>query len=143
MSKVLGDKDVNAQRAELAPGALAKDKHMDVKDVRQIKEVSDVKESKEMKETKEMKEAKDGKDVRSMEYHRQVFRSKMAEEQSRSYVSPSDNIMSPASAKISALRNKSALKAKPKSLFAQASAKKLNGDSPLGAAPLGTRPALQ
>ncbi|GAO16846.1 hypothetical protein UVI_02011700 [Ustilaginoidea virens] len=44
------------------------------------------------------------KDVKSMEYHRQVFHSKMATEP-----------------------------AKPKSLFAQASAKKLTGDNALGA----------
>lgn len=79
----------------------------------------------------------------------------------KQYVSPSDNIMSPCSAKISALRNKQVNKyvcskaalafspqrlsdvangnlfffdrAKPKSLFAQASAKKLNGDNIFGA----------
>ncbi|KAK5993644.1 hypothetical protein PT974_07079 [Cladobotryum mycophilum] len=93
MSKVLGNKDVNAPLAEQAPV----------------------------------------KDVKSMEYHRQVFQSKMAEEPSKQYVSPSDNIMSPASAKISALRNKHVAKGKPKSLFAQASAKKLNSENPLGA----------
>lgn len=71
------------------------------------------------------------------------------------YISPSDNIMSPCTAKINALRNKHASKyvsilpslhhhvrsltssltrAKPKSLFAQASAKKLSsGENPLGA----------
>ncbi|RCI17330.1 hypothetical protein L249_1990 [Ophiocordyceps polyrhachis-furcata BCC 54312] len=76
------------------------------------------------------------KDVKSMEYHRQVFQSKMAEDKSGKYVSPSDNIMSPCSAKINALRNKHAAKAKPKSLFAQASAKKLNGENALGARPV-------
>ncbi|KND93872.1 hypothetical protein TOPH_01503 [Tolypocladium ophioglossoides CBS 100239] len=85
------------------------------------------------------------KDVKSMEYHRQVFQSKMAEEKyalssrpvthapSGKYVSPSDNIMSPCTAKINALRNKHAAKVKPKSLFAQASVKKLTGESSLGA----------
>ncbi|QUC22653.1 uncharacterized protein UV8b_06894 [Ustilaginoidea virens] len=73
------------------------------------------------------------KDVKSMEYHRQVFHSKMATEPTKQYVSPSDNIMSPCTAKINALRNKHASKAKPKSLFAQASAKKLTGDNALGA----------
>ncbi|KAF1735200.1 hypothetical protein CRV24_004121 [Beauveria bassiana] len=48
------------------------------------------------------------------------------------YVSPSDNIMSPCSAKINALRNKHVSKAKPKSLFAQASAKKLSGENLFG-----------
>ncbi|KAF5019710.1 hypothetical protein F66182_8279 [Fusarium sp. NRRL 66182] len=76
------------------------------------------------------------KDVKSMEYHRQVFQSKMAEDDTTTkYVSPSDNIMSPCSQKINALRNKHASKAKPKSLFAQASAKKLQGDNPFGAKP--------
>ncbi|KAI9149414.1 hypothetical protein HJFPF1_11466 [Paramyrothecium foliicola] len=74
-----------------------------------------------------------GKDVKSMEYHRQVFQSKMKDEPTSKYVSPSDNIMSPCSAKINALRNKHASKAKPKSLFAQASAKRLQGDGVLGA----------
>lgn len=162
------------------------------------------------------------KDVKSMDYHRQVFHSKMAEEpyvvnsspmeetaavvsitalsmsasgrrytllssstpmhavldahpihnttlleyhltnsnapfSSQQYVSPSDNIMSPCSQKISALRNKQVSKyvprsksvisfrrrrfltrlyrAKPKSLFAQASAKRLAGsDNPFGSA---------
>ncbi|PNY27722.1 Uncharacterized protein TCAP_02336 [Tolypocladium capitatum] len=74
-----------------------------------------------------------GKDVKSMEYHRQVFQSKMAEETSSKYVSPSDNIMSPCTAKINALRNKHAAKVKPKSLFAKASAKKLTDESSPGA----------
>ncbi|TQS31516.1 hypothetical protein Golomagni_08200 [Golovinomyces magnicellulatus] len=74
------------------------------------------------------------KDVKSMDYHRQVFQSKMAEETAKQYVSPSDNIMSPCSAKINALRNKHASKAKPKSLFAQASAKKFSSENPFGAA---------
>ena len=66
----------------------------------------------------------------------------------KQYVSPSDNIMSPCTAKINALRNKHASKyvmligpasdtnkrrAKPKSLFAQASAKKIGGENALGA----------
>ncbi|KAH6893227.1 hypothetical protein B0T10DRAFT_268249 [Thelonectria olida] len=96
-------------------------------------------------------------DIKSMEYHRQAFHSKMAQEEtyvdninkhyrglivannacgrSNKYISPSDNIMSPCSAKINALRNKHANKAKPKSLFAQASAKKLQGENPLGTTP--------
>ncbi|KAJ3493931.1 hypothetical protein NLG97_g4414 [Lecanicillium saksenae] len=50
----------------------------------------------------------------------------------KQYVSPSDNIMSPCTAKINALRNKHVSKAKPKSLFAQASAKKLSGENLFG-----------
>lgn len=75
-------------------------------------------------------------DVKSMEYHRQVLQSKMAQDEtyveqqhgidhcrrrglivanrsrdrSNKYISPSDNIMSPCSAKINALRNKHASK---------------------------------
>ncbi|KAG5977309.1 hypothetical protein E4U55_006885 [Claviceps digitariae] len=77
------------------------------------------------------------KDVKSMEYHRQVFQSKMAAEKTKQYVSPSDDIMSPCTAKIHALRNKHASKIKPKSLFAQASAKKLTEENALGARSIG------
>ncbi|KAI0969674.1 hypothetical protein F4678DRAFT_463007 [Xylaria arbuscula] len=49
------------------------------------------------------------------------------------YVSPSDNIMSPCTAKLNALKGRSAGKAKPKSLFAQASAKKFVGENVFGA----------
>ncbi|KAK4114546.1 hypothetical protein N656DRAFT_776705 [Canariomyces notabilis] len=77
-------------------------------------------------------------DVMSMEYHRQVFQSKM-EKGEKTYISPSDNIMSPCTAKLSAFRNKQVGKVKPKSLFAQASAKKLGtgngGDGLLGTTP--------
>ncbi|KAL0943917.1 uncharacterized protein CTRU02_201804 [Colletotrichum truncatum] len=93
------------------------------------------------------------KDVKSMEYHRQVLQNKMAQEKydnpqthryqnqtlnsghidrSKTYISPSDNIMSPCTAKLNALRNKQVGKVKPKSLFAQASAKKLEGDALFG-----------
>ncbi|KAK0376624.1 hypothetical protein CPAR01_08513 [Colletotrichum paranaense] len=91
------------------------------------------------------------KDLKSMEYHRQVLQNKMAQEKydklqprssnknktlnsivldrSKTYISPSDNIMSPCTAKLSALRNKQVGKVKPKSLFAQTSAKKLRSDA--------------
>ncbi|WYZ38807.1 hypothetical protein EsH8_III_000721 [Colletotrichum jinshuiense] len=93
------------------------------------------------------------KDVKSMEYHRQVLQSKIEQEKyddprtrnrqnqalnsdvlnrSKTYISPSDNIMSPCTAKLNALRNKQVGKVKPKSLFAQASAKKIEGDSLFG-----------
>ncbi|KAI1169247.1 hypothetical protein F5B18DRAFT_15578 [Nemania serpens] len=49
------------------------------------------------------------------------------------YISPSDNIMSPCTAKLSAFKNRQVAKAKPKSLFAQASAKKFVGDNVFGA----------
>jgi len=67
-------------------------------------------------------------DVKSMEYHRQILQSKMESGETKTYISPSDNIMSPCTAKLSALRNKQVGKVKPKSLFAQASAKKLGGN---------------
>ncbi|KAH8908964.1 hypothetical protein BR93DRAFT_926086 [Coniochaeta sp. PMI_546] len=68
-------------------------------------------------------------DIKSMEYHRQVLQNKMDQAQGQTYISPSDNIMSPCTAKLSAFRNKQVGKVKPKSLFAKASAKKLGGDS--------------
>ncbi|KAB5563016.1 hypothetical protein GE09DRAFT_1219598 [Coniochaeta sp. 2T2.1] len=66
-------------------------------------------------------------DVKSMEYHRQVLQNKMEQDKGQTYISPSDNIMSPCTAKLSAFRNKQVGKVKPKSLFAKASAKKLEG----------------
>ncbi|KAK3308588.1 uncharacterized protein B0T15DRAFT_491161 [Chaetomium strumarium] len=81
-------------------------------------------------------------DVMSMEYHRQVFQSKMEQGENKTYISPSDNIMSPCTAKLSAFRNKQVGKSvKGKSLFAQASAKKLEaGGSPKGDALFGNKP---
>ncbi|KAI6251124.1 hypothetical protein HI914_00634 [Erysiphe necator] len=67
----------------------------------------------------------------SMEYHRKMFQSKNDENQllpkreKATYVSPSDTIMSPCTAKLSAYRNKQVGKAKPKSLFAKKSSKSL------------------
>ncbi|KAJ2905303.1 hypothetical protein MKZ38_005816 [Zalerion maritima] len=57
------------------------------------------------------------------------------ERQKQQYISPSDNIMSPCTAKLTALRTKQAGKAKPKSLFAQTSSKKLGGDALFGSKP--------
>lgn len=66
----------------------------------------------------------------SMEYHRKVFQSTTDENQEKAtYVSPSDTIMSPCTAKLSAYRNKQVGKAKPKSLFAKTSSKNLGGSS--------------
>ncbi|KXJ93031.1 hypothetical protein Micbo1qcDRAFT_203174 [Microdochium bolleyi] len=72
-------------------------------------------------------------EVKSMEYHRQVLQSKMEQEAAQQYISPSDQLMSPCTAKLNKLRNKNAGKAKPKSLFAQASAKKIGSENVLGA----------
>ncbi|KAF2999947.1 hypothetical protein G7054_g5938 [Neopestalotiopsis clavispora] len=72
--------------------------------------------------------------LKSMDYHRQVLQKKMEQEKDgEKYVSPSDGIMSPCTAKLNALRNKQVGKAKPKSLFAQASAKKFDGENVFGA----------
>ncbi|KAI0129215.1 hypothetical protein F4776DRAFT_159552 [Hypoxylon sp. NC0597] len=148
MSSVLSDKDVNAP--------------VQIQDTTATKDV-----------------VKDGKPTgaQSLEYHRQVLQSKMAEEkyganvitktstisfpstasteaalppaknpQSRllanvdaangrqqQYISPSDNIMSPCTAKLNAFKGRIAGRAKPKSLFAQTSAKKFDGENVFGA----------
>ncbi|KAI1391096.1 uncharacterized protein F4822DRAFT_426950 [Hypoxylon trugodes] len=47
------------------------------------------------------------------------------------YISPSDNIMSPCTAKLNALKGRAAGRMKPKSLFAQTSTKKLDGEKKL------------
>ncbi|KAI1500938.1 hypothetical protein F5X99DRAFT_384428 [Biscogniauxia marginata] len=49
------------------------------------------------------------------------------------YTSPSDNIMSPCTAKLNSLKSRQASKSKPKSLFAEASAKKFIDDNVFGA----------
>ncbi|KAI1804836.1 hypothetical protein F4811DRAFT_552521 [Daldinia bambusicola] len=57
------------------------------------------------------------------------------------YVSPSDNIMSPCTAKLSALKGRAVGKAKPKSLFAQTSAKKFEGKDIFGSSKAVVPPA--
>lgn len=78
--------------------------------------------------------------IKSMEYHRQVLQSKIDANETHQYISPSDNIMSPCTAKLNAFRNKQVGKAKPKSLFAQASSKKLSSDNLFGAPKDTTKP---
>ncbi|KAI0119657.1 hypothetical protein F4814DRAFT_412915 [Daldinia grandis] len=70
--------------------------------------------------------------AQTLEHHRQVLHSKMEEEKQQEYVSPSDNIMSPCTAKLSAFKGRVVSKAKPKSLFAQTSAKKFEGKDIFG-----------
>ncbi|KAG7289077.1 hypothetical protein NEMBOFW57_005439 [Staphylotrichum longicolle] len=82
-------------------------------------------------------------DVMSMEHHRQVLQSKMEQGENKTFISPSDNIMSPCTAKLSAFRSKQVGKVKPKSLFAQASAKKLEAGGNNGGALFGSKPAQQ
>ncbi|KAG6993819.1 hypothetical protein G7Y79_00050g085560 [Physcia stellaris] len=70
--------------------------------------------------------------VKSMEYHRQVLKGKLEDDSAlNKYVSPSDNIMSPCTQKLSALKGKQFGKAKPKSLFAQTAGKNV-GTSGMG-----------
>ncbi|RKF63087.1 putative spo12-like protein [Erysiphe neolycopersici] len=77
----------------------------------------------------------------SMEYHRKIFQSKtdenqlLAQRQKATYVSPSDTIMSPCTAKLSAYRNKQVGKAKPKSLFAKTSSKSIGSSGNFFASP--------
>ncbi|KAL5604070.1 hypothetical protein BROUX41_002059 [Berkeleyomyces rouxiae] len=63
--------------------------------------------------------------IKSMEYHRQMLQDKMQAEESQKFVSPSDNVMSPCTQKLNALRTKQASRIKPRSLFAATSARKL------------------
>ncbi|KAJ5197313.1 hypothetical protein N7449_007792 [Penicillium cf. viridicatum] len=62
-----------------------------------------------------------GSDISSMEYHRQVLQGKVTnEEQPTSYVSPSDELMSPCTKKLSDIKGKRFKNAgKPQSLFAK------------------------
>ncbi|KAJ4318746.1 hypothetical protein N0V94_004260 [Neodidymelliopsis sp. IMI 364377] len=63
-------------------------------------------------------------DPKSMEYHRQVLESRMKGEQAQNYVSPSDEIQSPATQKLSNFRNKNIMKkSKPQTLFQKTSTK--------------------
>ncbi|CAI7609971.1 hypothetical protein N7527_009559 [Penicillium freii] len=62
-----------------------------------------------------------GSDISSMEYHRQVLQGKVtSEEQPTAYVSPSDELMSPCTKKLSDIKGKRFKNAgKPQSLFAK------------------------
>ncbi|MCJ1289991.1 hypothetical protein MMC34_001526 [Xylographa carneopallida] len=65
-------------------------------------------------------------DTKSMEYHRQILQSKLAEDgQKSTYISPSDTIMSPTTQKLAGMRQKRFMKAKPQSLFAKTSSKNM------------------
>lgn len=66
------------------------------------------------------------KDAKSMDYHRQMLQAKLAQGgEDHTYVSPSDNIMSPCTAKLSGLKSKHAMKVKPRSLFAKTQSKNI------------------
>ncbi|KAH6024939.1 hypothetical protein HBI83_070470 [Parastagonospora nodorum] len=62
--------------------------------------------------------------LKSLEYHRQVLNSRMNAEQAQQYVSPSDEIMSPATQKLAAFKTKHAMKnSKPQTLFKKTSSR--------------------
>ncbi|EDU40756.1 spo12-like protein [Pyrenophora tritici-repentis] len=65
------------------------------------------------------------KDVKSLAFHRQVLQSRMKDgEQEQKFVSPSDDIMSPATQKLQAFKTKHAMKkSKPQLLFKKTGAK--------------------
>ncbi|KAL2055312.1 hypothetical protein ABVK25_004650 [Lepraria finkii] len=67
----------------------------------------------------------DANKPKSMEYHRQMLQNRLAEEKSSQvYISPSDTIMSPCTAKLSQYKTKHFMKSKPQSLFAKMDAVK-------------------
>ncbi|CAA9957866.1 hypothetical protein CFE70_001429 [Pyrenophora teres f. teres 0-1] len=65
------------------------------------------------------------KDTKSLAFHRQVLESRMQDgEHEQKFVSPSDDIMSPATQKLQAFKTKHAMKkAKPQLLFKKTNAK--------------------
>ncbi|KAF2733522.1 hypothetical protein EJ04DRAFT_513164 [Polyplosphaeria fusca] len=61
---------------------------------------------------------------KSLEYHRQVLESRLKGGKTEQYISPSDEIMSPATQKLNAFRNKHVMKkSKPQTLFKKTSTK--------------------
>ncbi|KAF2114897.1 hypothetical protein BDV96DRAFT_646764 [Lophiotrema nucula] len=61
---------------------------------------------------------------KSLEYHREMLHSRLKGGQTQQYISPSDEIMSPASQKLTNFKNKRAMKkAKPQTLFKKTSTK--------------------
>lgn len=80
-------------------------------------------------------DAKDGASMgpaKSLEYHRQRLNDDRANQK---YVSPSDGIMSPCTAKLSAYRNKHIMKAKPQSLFGKPAASNVSSGLSLASTP--------
>ncbi|KAH8724742.1 hypothetical protein GQ44DRAFT_827144 [Phaeosphaeriaceae sp. PMI808] len=61
---------------------------------------------------------------KGLEYHRQILQSRMKDEKTQQYVSPSDEIMSPATQKLQAFKTKHAMKnSRPQTLFKKTSSK--------------------
>ncbi|KAK6952346.1 hypothetical protein Daesc_006881 [Daldinia eschscholtzii] len=73
--------------------------------------------------------------------YRRLANSDITNGRQQQYVSPSDDIMSPCTAKLSALKGRAVGKAKPKSLFAQTSAKKFDGKNIFGSSKAVVPPA--
>ncbi|KAF2868501.1 hypothetical protein BDV95DRAFT_597352 [Massariosphaeria phaeospora] len=70
---------------------------------------------------------------KTLEYHRKALESRLKGDEQQQYVSPSDEIMSPATQKLKAFRNKHGMKkSKPQTLFKKTSSK--NFESAKGAA---------
>ncbi|KAL1793479.1 hypothetical protein ACET3X_008461 [Alternaria dauci] len=68
----------------------------------------------------------DKKDAKNLDYHRRVLQSRLDSESEQKFVSPSDEIMSPATQKLQAFKTKHAMKKmKPQTLFKKTSAKSL------------------
>ncbi|USP78699.1 hypothetical protein yc1106_05973 [Curvularia clavata] len=73
------------------------------------------------------------KETKSLDYHRQVLHSRLNDKQDQKYVSPSDDIMSPATQKLQAFKTKHAMKkSKPQTLFKKTSSKNLEANKASG-----------
>ncbi|KAI4944642.1 hypothetical protein J4E91_008647 [Alternaria rosae] len=73
------------------------------------------------------------KDSKSLDYHRQVLQSRLDNGQEQKFVSPSDEIMSPATQKLQAFKTKHAMKkSKPQTLFKKTSAKNFESNKGSG-----------
>ncbi|CAI9635460.1 unnamed protein product [Alternaria burnsii] len=73
------------------------------------------------------------KDAKSLDYHRRVLQSRLDSEPEQKFVSPSDEIMSPATQKLQAFKTKHAMKkSKPQTLFKKTSSKNLESNKGSG-----------
>ncbi|KAF1995107.1 hypothetical protein P154DRAFT_500773 [Amniculicola lignicola CBS 123094] len=81
----------------------------------------------------QLKPASSPEKPKSLEYHRQILEARVKSGQTETYISPSDEIMSPATQKLANFRNKHAMtKSKPTTLFKKTSTK--NFETAKGAA---------
>lgn len=127
---VLASRDVNASPTKASPV-----KGSESLCVRSEERASDISE-KGVGDQQEKGKGSEGIPM-SMEQHRQALRARLESEKSNppTYISPSDNIMSPCTAKLSAYKSKHFLKAKPQSLFAKLDANKPTAESTSGGDP--------